>query len=228
MLVRRLSRRGRRGVAPASLSHPHGRRGARLAQHVRDLARGPGGRSAGAPLARGGRAGLRRRQRQRARMSATGDTQQLARGRPGPDPARDRPRRRQRRRREPLRCVSVQSPPVVRRRALRPPARGPGDAATTTTTTSRRRPRRAALVIRAARHRPRPRPGRLLPRHRPADGRVAAASPAGSATTRTARVEAVFEGAEEAVDGDARASAAEGPRGARSSAWRCATRSPRA
>ena len=59
--------RGRQGVAPAPPAHPHGRGRARVAQRVRHLARGSGRRLGGAALARGGRAGLRRRPRQRAR-----------------------------------------------------------------------------------------------------------------------------------------------------------------
>ena len=60
-LLRRGGYRGPR-AAPA---HPHGRGGARLAQPVGELARGPARRLRGAALPRGGRAGLRRRQRHR-------------------------------------------------------------------------------------------------------------------------------------------------------------------
>ena len=116
-------------------------------------------------------------------MSATGDTQRLERRRPGPDPARDRPRRRQRRHR----AAGAGLGPVARRlrgRALQPPPRRPGGQL------RRLRGRRRDSAKRRdppPRHRPRPGPGGLLPRHDAAHGAVARASRAGCGTRPTAR-----------------------------------------
>ena len=154
-------------------------------------------------------------------MSATGDTQRLDVGDlvlipPATDHAVANDGD------ETLALVSVQSPAVsadeLYSRRLAAQAAGYDDYDEDEWT------RRA--VIRRRGRRPRPRPGRLLPRHDAADGRRARASAAGSATARRHR-RGGLRGRAEAVDAMVALRAARDRAARSSSGWRSSTRSPR-